>query len=355
MTGGGSVVGEGGLVRQGVAGMVHQLCDILVVTPGRLVHTVRDTPSLDMSSLRYLVIDEADRMMDNIASDWLNILEEAVYTRGRARPGHLTAAAAAIPQLPLQKLLFSATLSQDPEQLEQLNLFEPKLYRCLVPAAGLGATTGASLTQLSLPASLTQLYTVCSQGDKPAMVHQVVKNKGLARVLVFTHSNETVHRLALVLGQLGHKVGEISSLVKGRKKILSKLDRGVLDIVVCSDVLARGMDVDRLDGVILYDVPAFVKTYIHRVGRTARAGQQGVAVTLCVEKQVRNFLKMVKDAGIEGVEELSVSKEVLESWSDTYAECLEVVKEQLQKEKEIKVAGREEKKGGKKKHFWKKT
>ena len=79
------------------------------------------------------------------------------------------------------------------------------------------------------------------------------------------------------------------------------------------------------------------------MGRTARAGKEGVAVSLCEEKQVKNFLKMVKDAGIEGVEELSNSDEKLESLGDKFAECLEVVKEMLEKEKE----GKEEKKGGK--------
>jgi len=347
LTGGESLVGEEQLVRRGVAGTMHQLYDVLVVTPGRLIHTIRDTPSLDMSHLRYLVIDEADRMMDNIAQDWLNILESSVYSCGRIRPGQLTAASAASQQLPLQKLLFSATLSQDPEQLEQLNLFEPKLFRCLVPATGLG------VAQLSLPASLTQLYTVVGQGNKPAVVHQVIRDKNMARVLVFTHSNETVHRLALVLGQLGHCVGELSSLVKGRKKVLGKFDRGELGVVVCSDVMARGMDLDKLDGVISYDVPAFDKTYIHRVGRTARAGKEGVAVTLCEEKQVKNFLKMIKEAGIEGVEELVVSKESLKSWSESYVECMEVVKDQLQQEKENKGVRKEEQKGGKGKNFWK--
>merc|ERR1719470_49845 len=316
--------------------MVHQLYDILVVTPGRLIHTIRDTPSLDLSHLRYLVIDEADRMMDNITNDWLNILETAVHTRGRPRPGLLTAANASKQQLPLQKLLFSATLSQDPEQLA---LFEPKLYRCLVPSAGLGL----SVAQTSLPATLRQFYTVSRQGDKPAMVHQVITEQSMAKVLVFTHNNETVHRLVLVLEQLGHNVGEFSSLVKGRKKVLSKLDRGVFDVVVCSDVMARGIDLEGLDGVISYDVPTYAKTYIHRVGRTARAGKEGVAVSLCEEKQVKNFLKMVKDAGIEGVAELSISEEKLESLGDKFAVCMEAVKEILQKEKE----GKEEKKGGK--------
>jgi len=208
-----------------------------------------------------------------------------------------------------------------------------------VPSSGLGL----SVAQTSLPATLRQFYTVSRLGDKPAMVHQVITEQSMTKVLVFTHSNETVHRLALVLGQLGHKVGELSSLVKGRKKVLSKLDRGVFDVVVCSDVMARGIDLEGLDGVISYDVPTYAKTYIHRVGRTARAGKEGVAVSLCEEKQVKNFLKMVKDAGIEGVAELSISEEKLESLGDKFAVCMEAVKEILQKEKE----GKEEKKGGK--------
>jgi len=338
LTGGESLVGEEDLVRRGVAGMTHQLYDILVVTPGRLIHTIRETPSLDLSHLRYLVIDEADRMMDQM-TDWLTILERAVYTAARPRPGPLTVAAQARYQTPLQKLLFSATLSQDPEQLEQLNLFEPKLYRCTVPVTALGETVAMA----SLPVTLTQLFTISKQGNKPALVHQIIKDQGLAKVLVFTHSNETVHRLALVLANLGHKVGELSSMVKGRKKVLSKLQRGVLDIVVCSDVMARGIDVEGLDGVISYDVPAYSKTYIHRVGRTARAGKEGVAISICEEKQVKNFLKMVKDAGIEGVEEFKFGNGKLESWKDKYDECLDVVKDLLQKEKEGKEELKREK------------
>ena len=269
---GGGVGLESGLVRRGVGGTVHQLCDILVATPGRLTHAIRECPDLDLSHLRYLVIDEADRMMENFAQDWLNILEAAVYTGARTRPGQLTA-------IPLQKLLFSATLSHDPEQLEQLNLFEPKLYRCVVPAPSLAADPAQSL-----PSSLAQLYAVVAAADKPLAVHQLVTSMQLAKVLVFTHSNDTVHRLALVLAQLGHKVGELHSQVAGsRRKVLAALARGATQVLVCSDVVARGIDLEDLDAVISYDVTAYVKTYIHWVGRTARAGKAGTTVTLCEE------------------------------------------------------------------------
>ena len=80
---------------------------------------------------------------------------------------------------------------------------------------------------------IRQFYTVSTrQGDKTTRIHQVISEKSMTKVLVFTHSNETVHRLALVLEQLGHKVGELSSLVKGRKKVLSKLDLEGLDVVL---------------------------------------------------------------------------------------------------------------------------
>ena len=241
LTGGDAVLGEGGLVRRGAGGLrLHQLYDILVVTPGRLTHTIKECPGLDLSHLRYLVIDEADRMMENIAQDWLNILESAVYTGHRKRPGPLTVFNARIPSIPLQKLLFSATLSHDPEQLEQLNLFEPKLYRCVVPAPSLAADPAQSL-----PSSLAQLYAVVAAADKQLAVHQLVTSMQLAKVLVFTHSNDTVHRLALAL------VGELHSQVTGsRRKELAALARGATQVLVCSDVVARGIDLEDLDAVI---------------------------------------------------------------------------------------------------------
>ena len=141
----------------------------------------------------------------------------------------------------MQKLLFSATLSHDPEQLEQLNLFEPKLYRCVVPAPSLAADPAQSL-----PSSLAQLYAVVAAADKPLAVHQLVTSMQLAKVLVvFTHSNDTVHRLALAL------VGELHSQVTGsRRKELAALARGATQVLVCSDVVARGIDLEDLDAVI---------------------------------------------------------------------------------------------------------
>jgi len=337
LTGGDSVVGEDGLVKKCGNGAVLQLWDILVVTPGRLTHTIRSCPSLDLSHLRYLVIDEADRMMENIAQDWLNLLENAVYTEDRPRPSPYLTVASMMDSvnLPLQKLLFSATLSHDPEQLEQLNLFEPKLFRCVVPPKDIvgGSTTGKP-GEYTFPAELSQQYVITSAQDRPLMVTLLIRKLKLQRVLVFTHSTESVHRLALLLANLGHATGELHSLVKKRRKVLNQLEAGNLQLVVCSDALARGIDVNDLDGVISYDAPTHLKTYVHRVGRTARAGKVGTAVTLSEEKQVKNFLKMTREGGVNGLAKAEVLDEELDGLREEYKASLEKTKLDLEEEKQ---------------------
>jgi len=345
LTGQQSVASEE-LVRKGPGGWV-QLIDILVATPGRLTHHLRDTPGLELHCLRYLVVDEADRMMDNIAHNWLEVLETSVYTKGRERPGPLTVANMAKMALPLQKLLFSATLSQDPEKLEKLNLFEPKLFRSVVQPKDIkgekvlvvgGEETEACVPrEFSTPAELNEFRVSCQTGVKPAMASHIINKLKLKSVLVFVKSNESAHRLALLLSQLGHTTAELSSEIKEkRKKILNQLSSGKISVLVCSDALARGIDLDTLDGVICYDAPPYMKTYIHRVGRTARAGKTGTAVTLLEPKQVKQFSKMLKTCGKDGMEFLEVSEKDLEERNEAYLASVEAVKLLLEEEKKAK-------------------
>lgn len=346
LTGQQSVASEE-LVRKGPGGWV-QLIDILVATPGRLTHHLRDTPQLDLHCLRYLVVDEADRMMENIAHNWLEVLEASVYTRGRERPGPLTVANMAKMGLPLQKLLFSATLSQDPEKLEKLNLFEPKLFRSVVQPkdiqgekvsiVGGEETNDVKISQeFSTPAELDEFRVTCQPGVKPAVASHLIKKLNLSSVLVFVKSNESAHRLALILSQLGHSTAELSSEIKEkRKKILNQLSSGKISVLVCSDALARGIDLDTLDGVICYDAPPFMKTYIHRVGRTARAGKNGTAVTLLEPKQVKSFSKMLKTCGKDQMEFLEVAEKDLEEGNEAYLASVEAVKVLLEVEKKAK-------------------
>ena len=215
------------LVRTGIVGDVHCLADVIVATPGRLVDHIQNTKGFSLEHLRYLVIDEADRVMEDIQNDWLTHVESAVYTGGRSKPGPLTVENVSKGELPLQKLLFSATLSQNPEQLEQLNLFEPKLYTSIVkprnilerPSSMLSSDNAEEgfdfIGQYTTPAELREFVVTCSSSlKKPQILHHLLTSKEMRKVLVFTNSLEHTSFLSILLKEYGLSVGELSSQVR---------------------------------------------------------------------------------------------------------------------------------------------
>ncbi len=189
---------QGDLVRRGASGAFHSLCDIVVATPGRLVDHVQKTEGFDLTNLRYLVIDEADRVLESVQNDWLRLVEKAVYSSWRKRPGPLNVERVRCCELPLQKLLFSATLSHDPEQLQQLQLFEPKLFA----------------SRSGTPKSLKETLVLCTDSlKKPQVLYSLIQSRKMKKALVFTKSVEHTHNLALLLKHYGLRVGELSSQV----------------------------------------------------------------------------------------------------------------------------------------------
>lgn len=317
------------LVRTGIVGEAHSLADVIVATPGRLVDHIQNTRGFSLEHLRYLVIDEADRVMEDVQNDWLTHVEGAVYNGGRSRPGPLTVENVSKGEVPLQKLLFSATLSQNPEQLERLNLFEPKLYTSVVKPKdileksstmiGSGLEEGFdTVGQYTTPAELREFVVTCTSGlKKPQILHHLLTSKEMKKVLVFTNSLEHTNFLSILLKEYGLSVGELSSQIGvKRKRMLNKFNSGTFDILVCSDALARGIDIGQIDYVISYDSPAFVKTYIHRVGRTARAGRAGTAITLvnAKSKEEKAFRALMREAGkMETLSPMEVDEDDLDS------------------------------------------
>eukprot|EP00096_Caligus_rogercresseyi_P014153 TRINITY_DN6680_c0_g1_i1.p1 TRINITY_DN6680_c0_g1~~TRINITY_DN6680_c0_g1_i1.p1 ORF type:complete len:572 (-),score=143.54 TRINITY_DN6680_c0_g1_i1:50-1765(-) len=294
------------LVAKGLSGEYHSLADIVIATPGRLVEHLQNTPGFSLVHLRYLIIDEADKVMEDSANDWLAQVEASVYSgQSRARPGSLTVKNANKRLLPLQKLLFSATLSQKPEKLQELNLYEPKLFCSTVNPNAIIST--ATLETFTTPLELTERFVpVENMMEKPLILKHLIDSQGIKKSLIFVRSVQNTHFLTVLLREYGINVGEVSSaLKKGRKLVLEKFRRGKLDILVCTDALARGIDIGIIDSVISYDVPKYVKTYIHRVGRTARAGRSGTAYTLVHEESEKEAFRSLLGEANKSLESVS--------------------------------------------------
>jgi len=178
---------------------------------------------------RYLIIDEADRVVEDVQNDWLTHVENAVFTEGndpadkikafapnltRTRPGPLNVKTGNRPdEIPLQKLLFSATLSKDPEILQLLNLYEPKMFTTSVePDAIL-----AKVSEFSTPLELKEMFVKCEDPQlKPAVLQHLIVSKSMKKVLIFTKSGDSSHSLAVLLQQFGLSVDELSSKVSDR-------------------------------------------------------------------------------------------------------------------------------------------
>ncbi|XP_969365.2 probable ATP-dependent RNA helicase Dbp73D [Tribolium castaneum] len=309
--------------------------DILVCTAGRLVNHLKSTNGFNLQALEFLIIDEADRVLESVQDDWLYHLEKHIYTiQNRKVLNVCTLQRQRAPQ----KLLFSATLTQDPEKIEKLSLFQPKLFTSsVVENYNESEEKPMILTgKYTTPKELTEKYIVCSKDVKPLVLYAFLKRENLTKTLVFTHSVESAHRLKILLKSLFKKrlkIEEISSNLKGksRDEFISSFTKGEVDLLICTDFLARGIDLPGVNCVISYSAPKYLKTYIHRAGRTARAGESGLAVTLLHEEQVPAFKTLLK----KEIEEVEVGVEELEGLSEKYKKALGKLKEAVNEEQKV--------------------
>ncbi len=224
--------------------------DVVVGTPGRLLD-LKNRGNLDLSQVSILVLDEADEMLD---LGFLPDVEKLVSAVPRSR----------------QALLFSATMPAEILALARANLHQPVNIRA---EAADEATTVPETTQF-----VYQAHDL----DKPTIVGKLLQTPAASRVMIFCTTKRQVERLATELKSRGFKVtslhGDRSQAV--REKSLAKFRSGKAQAIICTDVAARGIDIDLVSHVVNYDCPDDEKTYVHRIGRTGRAGNRGIAVTL---------------------------------------------------------------------------
>lgn len=324
----------------------RSLADIIVATPGRLVDHIEQTPGFSLKQLRFLVIDEADRMIDSMSQDWLHRVIKAVYRLEegddpsslftRKEPGPITAASTCFPQMPLQKLLFSATLTQNPEKLQKLGLYLPRLFTSTYKNPDSAETTEDSELKYTLPEGLSQFYVPCNLNVKPLILLHFLVTLKYSRVLCFTNTKQASHRLFLLIRAFGGvRVAEFSSLLSPsqRQKTLKEFKQGKIQILISTDATSRGIDIEGVRCVINYDAPQYFRVYIHRVGRTARAGKSGLSFTMLLRVQEASFLNMLRDAGIPELQKQLVTKEQLrpslvERYEEALVELQKTVKEE---------------------------
>ncbi|CAG9854493.1 unnamed protein product [Phyllotreta striolata] len=330
------------VVQNKLFGIVSK-ADILVCTAGRLVDHLKLTEGFDLKHLEFLIIDEADRVLENMQNDWLYHLENHI---NRQEVDSQAGKMLNIQQLrrprPPQKLLFSATLSQDPEKLQQLSLFQPKLFASIVENENDQNATdkGALLSKFTTPKELVEQYVITDLDVKPLCLYKLIKLQKLRKSIVFTHSVESSHRLAILLKALFKddlKIEEISSNLqgKGRTKLIDGFSNGLVDLLVCTDALARGIDLPNVECVISYSAPKYLRTYIHRAGRTARAGSTGSAITLLSKTQLGKFKSLLNQANKTDVNELVIPEEDLEPLAEKYRESLQELKTVVEKEEKL--------------------
>ncbi len=224
--------------------------DVVVGTPGRLLDLVQRR-NLDLSHVRVLVLDEADEMLD---LGFLPDVEKLISKTPKSR----------------QTLLFSATMPSAIVALARMHLNQPVNVRAETHDA-----------QMTVP-DTTQFVYQAHDLDKPEIVGLVLQAEGRGRTMVFTRTKRAAQRLADELVDRGFDAtsihGDLSQVL--REKALKKFREGKVDVLVATDVAARGIDITDVTHVINYECPDSELTYVHRIGRTGRAGASGVAITL---------------------------------------------------------------------------
>ncbi len=336
------------LARSTLRGDVVNQCpkvDILICTPGRLVEHLKFTPGFSLSSLKWLVVDEADKLLDQSFQHWLPTIMAELHQAKR----------------PVKKIILSATMTRDVGQLNQLKLVRPKLV-VLEGSSRENDISSPGSARHVIPSLLVESsIKVDDDGIKPLYLMELLrrekiiletrdsssdedddhddddassssdtessdsedddssstsathsstkssvqKSQSIASsnshrgVLIFTKSNETAVRLgrlvALLSPSLASSIGTLTSTTPraSRERTISSFASGKIFILVASDLVSRGLDLPDLAHVINYDVPNSVESYVHRIGRTARAGKKGQAWTLYTATEGRWFVNEI--------------------------------------------------------------
>ena len=233
--------------------------DVVIATPGRLLSHL-NFYNIDFSKLKYFILDEADRMLDmGFFDDIMNIATRLPKER--------------------QTIMFSATMPTELRRIAKTLMHEPEEVNIAISRP---------------PETITQQAFVCYEPQKIALVKHLLVGSHLNKVLLFVGKKRNVKDIFLTLKRAGLQTAQMhSDLTQAeRDEVMLNFRNGKIDVLVATDIVSRGIDVDDIPLVINYDVPRDVEDYIHRIGRTARAENTGRAITLVNEQDQYFFHKI---------------------------------------------------------------
>lgn len=258
----------GGLDVKAQEAVLRRNPDIVIATPGRLIDHLKNTPTFSLDSIEVLILDEADRMLDEYFAEQMKYI---VKQCSRSR----------------QTILFSATMTEEVKDLAAVSLNKP--VKVFIDS---NQDVAFNLRQEFIRIRKER------EGDREAILAALICRTFHDHVMVFVQTKKQAHRLHILLGLLGIKVGELHGNLTQPQRLenLTKFKNEEIDILLATDVAARGLDISGVKTVINFVMPATMQHYIHRVGRTARAGRVGVSVSLAGEQERSLVKEIIKNA-----------------------------------------------------------
>ena len=239
--------------RRGLA----QGADIIIATPGRLLSLI-NLQHADLSGVSYFVLDEADRMLDMGFQEDILLINKAIPSSS-------------------QRVMFSATMPPKIKKFARTILHDPAEVELAISRP---------------PESIIQSAYVCYEAQKLRILTHLFEETPPTRTIIFSSSKMKVKELAAAMSRLSIRVEQMHSDLaqEKREEVMRQFKAGNVDLLVATDVVARGIDIDNIRMVINYDIPHDPEDYVHRIGRTARGGNdEGLAITFVSEKEQPGF------------------------------------------------------------------